>query len=141
MLDNDIIRDTLLCIEKACEPHTDDNGRFIAKAKLHWEAIYEDEYLCSKYLIDDIKYCIIKLKEATMIEATICGRPDKISFLDIDDITWSGHEFLNSIRDDAVWNQIKSKAGTLAKTSIAVVAEIAKEIVTLALKSKLGIGG
>lgn len=139
MLDNDIIRDTLLCIEKVCEPFTDDGNRFVAKAKVHWKSVYEDGYLCSKYLIDDIKYCIIKLKEAGMIDAVIYGRTDKISFIDIDDITWSGHEFLNNIRDDGVWNQIKSKAGTLAKVSPSVVADIAKEIAASALKSKLGI--
>ena len=139
MLDNDIIRDTLLCIEKVCEPFTDDSNIFVAKAKVHWKSIYEDDYLCSKYLIDDIKYCIIKLKEAGMIDAVIYGRTDKISFMDIDDITWLGHEFLNNIRDDGVWNQIKNKAGTLAKVSLSVVADIAKEIAASALKSKLGI--
>lgn len=139
MFDNDIIRDTLLCIEKVCEPHTDRKGNFVAKAKLHWKSIYEDESLCRKYLMEDIQYCILKLGEGGMIDFIIPGRTDNISVLFINGITWSGHEFLNNIRDDGLWNQIKNKAGTLAKVSLSVVADIAKEIAASALKSKLGI--
>lgn len=140
MLDNDIIRDTLICIEKLCEPHTDENDRFVAKANLQWKTIYEDDYLCSKYLIDDIKYCIIKLKEAKMVNARIPGRTDKISIVIVNGLTWYGHEFLNNIRDYDSWTQIKNKAGTLAKSSITVIAEIAKEFAASSVKAKLGIG-
>lgn len=58
-LTNDLIRDTLLCIETKLESFTDDSGRFNYKSKVHWKNIYEDDFLNSKYLIDDIKYCII----------------------------------------------------------------------------------
>lgn len=138
-LTNDLIRDTLLCIETKLESFTDDANRFNFKSKIHWKNIYEDDFLNSKYLIDDIKYCIIQLGEANLIEIVIYGRKDKISFLDIDNITWDGHMFLNSIRDESLWSEIKSKIGNTAKVSISVISKVVAELGATYLKNKLGL--
>lgn len=138
-LTNDLIRDTLLCIEMKLESFTDDSGRFNYKSQVHWKNIYEDDFLNSKYLIDDIKYCIIQLGEANLISTVIYGRKDKISFLDIDSITWNGHMFLDSIRDESLWSEIKSKIGNTAKVSISVISKVVTELGVLYLKNKLGL--
>ena len=138
-LTNDLIRDTLLCIGTKIDNFTDDSGRYNCKPQLHWKHIYEDEYLNSKYLINDIKYCILKLSEASFIVITIPGRKDRISMLDIDSMTYEGHMFLNSIRDDDIWNIIKTKLGNPAKVSISIVSKVATELGITYLKSKLGL--
>lgn len=138
-LTNDLIRDTLLCIETKLESFTDDSGRFNYKSKVHWKNIYEDDFLNSKYLIDDIKYCIIQLGEANLISTVIYGRKDKISFLDIDNITWDGHMFLESIRDEDLWSEIKSKIGNTAKVSISILSKVVTELGITYLKNKLGL--
>ena len=44
-------------------------------------------------------------------------------------LTWQGHEFLDDIRDDTVWNRTKDKVGDKVSTvSLAVVQEVAKGI-------------
>lgn len=138
-LTNDLIRDTLLCIERKLESFTDDTNRFNYKSQIHWKNIYEDDFLNSKYLIDDIKYCIIQLGDANLIEIVIYGRKDKISFLDIDSITWDGHMFLDSIRDESLWSEIKSKIGNTAKVSISVISKVVAELGVTYLKDKLGL--
>lgn len=138
-LTNDLIRDTLLCIELKCESYTDNSGKFNYNPRMHWKYIYEDEYLGSKYLIDDIKYCIIKLGEAGIITTVIPGRKDVISYLDIDSITWEGHLFLDSIRDEDVWNKIKTKLGNAAKVPISIISKVATEVGVFYLKEKLGL--
>lgn len=129
----------MICIESKLESFTDDSGRFNNCPRLFWKNIYEDSYLTSKYLIDDIKYCIIKLSEADLITVTIPGRKDKISMLDIDSITWDGHMFLDSIRDDGLWSEIKSKIGNTAKVSISTISKVATELGVTFLKNELGL--
>lgn len=138
-LTNDLIRDTLLCIETKLESFTDETNRFNYKSKIHWKNMYEDDFLNSKYLIDDIKYCIIQLGEANLIEIVIYGRKDKISFLDIDNITWEGHMFLESIKDESLWSEIKSKIGNTAKVSISIISKVITELGVTYLKDKLGL--
>ncbi len=47
--------------------------------------------------------------------------------------------FLDSIRDDDIWNKIKSKIGNTAKVPISIISKIATEIGTIYLKEKLGL--
>ena len=129
----------MICIELKLESFTDDSERFNNCPRLFWKNIYEDSYLTSKYLTDDIKYCIIKLSEAGLITVTIPGRKDKISMLDIDSITWDGHMFLDSIRDDGLWSEIKSKIGNTAKVSISIISKVATELGVTFLKNELGL--
>ena len=139
MLSNDIIRDVLICIDKNCEGYTDDSGRFVAKAKLNWKKVYEDELLCEKYDIDDIKYCLLKCKEADIIDATIAGRSDRISSLYINGLSWKGHEFLKNIVDDNIWNKVKRDAGHLSRLSFDVIMKVASDLALATIKTKLGL--
>lgn len=74
-----------------------------------------------------------------MISTVIYGRKDKISFLDIDNITWDGHMFLESIRDEDLWSEIKSKIGNTAKVSISILSKVVTELGVTYLKNKLGL--
>jgi hypothetical protein len=41
-------------------------------------------------------------------------------------LTWKGHELLDDIRDEGIWDKAKEKIGGLQSVAISVVAEIAK---------------
>lgn len=123
-LTNDLIRDVLLCIERECESFTnEDNERFCTE-DVHWVHIFEDEFLDSKYDIDDIKYCIVKLSEHGLIQCAISRAGGDISHILIDNLTWEGHELLNTIRDDEIWNGIKKKIGDMSKVSLKILCEV-----------------
>lgn len=111
-LTNDLIRDTLLCIEEKCESYTDDSNRFNFRSQM---------------------------KKAGFIDAVIPGRQDKISYLDIDSITYEGHMFLESIRDDDLWNEIKNRLGSATKVSISIISKIIIELGSAYIKEKLGL--
>ena len=53
-------------------------------------------------------------------QVTICG------------LTWKGHEYLDTVRSDNVWNKTKELTKPLGSASIEVIFQIAKDI---ALKS------
>jgi hypothetical protein len=51
-------------------------------------------------------------------------------------LTWDGHEFLDSIRDDSVWSAVKKRLAPIGgSVSIGVLRAVAVEVV----KSRLGL--
>ena len=136
-LSTELIRDVLLCIEKKCESFTDENGAFYDN-DISWKHIYEDEYLSKTYIDDDIKYCLLRLYEHKLLNAKPINRAGGVDCLWIDNLTFEGHELLNNIRDDEVWETIKSKLGNLSKCSISILCQIAPEIVKYLINKKLG---
>lgn len=50
-------------------------------------------------------------------------------------ITWQGHEFLDSVRDDGVWSQTREKLKPFGSASL----EIVKSVAVACLTSKLGL--
>ena len=55
------------------------------------------------------------------------------------ELTWQGHEFLETVRDPEVWTKTKEGAAKVGSWSIGVLAEIGKAVVTAKLKG-LGFG-
>lgn len=49
-------------------------------------------------------------------------------------VTNTGHDFIDAIREDNIWNKTKQKAGTYSL-------EIIKEVATSIIKQSLGFGG
>lgn len=47
--------------------------------------------------------------------------------------------FLDSVRDDGLWSEIKSKIGNTAKVSISIISKVAAELGVTYLKGKLGL--
>ena len=51
-------------------------------------------------------------------------------------LTWEGHDFLDSVRDDSVWSAVKKKLTAVGgSTSI----DVLKALVTQVVKGKLGL--
>lgn len=59
--------------------------------------------------------------------------------LTVYDITWSGHELLDSIRDDEVWKQTKKATNTLKSVSIGVLKSVATTVLTGIIKKNTGL--
>lgn len=55
-----------------------------------------------------INYHTKLLYESGMIDAIDCCTNDGDSYF-INSLTWEGHDFLDSIRNDDIWNKTKSK--------------------------------
>lgn len=117
-LNYDCIRDILLTVEES------DSQR--ANISLESKDNYE---LLSKYSIDEIQYNALKLKNENYIIAMKYSGDDITKIIFIDDLTWSGHELLNDIRSDTVYNATKDKVlTTLGSVSISVFQQIASSI-------------
>lgn len=83
------------------------------------------------YDLSVIKYSVLKMKEAKLINAKIFSYDDSIidEFLIID-ITYFGHEFIEQIKDDNNWNKVKDVAKKVGSSSIDILLQIAAGVLT-----------
>nr|DAP60467.1 MAG TPA: Transcriptional regulator, MarR/EmrR family, emrR, transcriptional regulator, DNA-binding [Caudoviricetes sp.] len=94
-----------------------------------------------KYGNDNVTYSLAKLTEAGYINAkysrTMDGRPH---FDDLYDITFSGHEFLEKIRSDGIWNNnIKPVLSQVGSKSFDMIIQVSTSIISSLISKQLGI--
>lgn len=83
------------------------------------------------YTLQEIEYTLMKLKEGEYIEATVSKKPilcesGNVSYehsIVVNDITYKGHEYLNSIRDSNVWESVRKLGKSVALSTIPAIAE------------------
>lgn len=79
------------------------------------------------YSIEDVAYTLLKANEAGLIDAKPVKGSNLSIFL-IGHLTYQGHEFLNSVADDTVWEETKSKASKLKSVTLPVLQQLAVSI-------------
>ncbi|MBX0320315.1 DUF2513 domain-containing protein [Shouchella clausii] len=122
-LNKDCIRDTLLLLEDYLPVEA-------LKQPIHIRTIYEDNKMHTTYSADDFIYTINKLSEAGYLNSSFLTNG-----IHIHSLSYDGHEFLDSIRDDSVWNKVKSKTTKVAGVGLPII----KELGLAYTKQKLGL--
>lgn len=121
----DCIRDTLLCLEDNLTVNSSmSNMNYIRLSKLIDIMITQYN---NTYNRDDIWYSVYLLHQAGYIEANIVNSGTYTMLkCEIKNITWEGHQFLNTIRPQPLWETIKAKAleigGGLSMTAMGTAA-------------------
>ncbi len=96
-----------------------------------------------EYSEEDLWYTCLKLEEGGYIDLIkVPGlRMPMPGIKEIRSLTYLGHEFLDSIREDNNWGKVKlvaKKAGTFSLSSLGEIAkEVAKSAILSALQSSL----
>ncbi len=127
--DMDMVRDLLLKVEdgqKVFETASSEDAELLG---------FEPDTVLSQEDADKIAGHLILLEEADFI--VVEGRMGGGSVL-VDRLTWRGHEFLDTIRDDEVWAQTKQTAKKAGTGAIEFVWGIAKEIAKAEVKRRTG---
>ncbi len=92
------------------------------------------------YSRNDIIYSADKLLEAGFIEGTkiktIGSGPPGIR---ITAITWSGHQFLDNIRDNKVWKHTKSIVKDFSSVSLSTILNVSSQVISLLIKDKMNL--
>lgn len=91
------------------------------------------------YSQDEINYSVLKLEEAGFIDATLIPYDGGILVIEINDITYRGHEFLADIRSDSIWQNVKSISAKVGSKSLNSLWQIATTVITQIIKAELGI--
>lgn len=117
-LNYDCIRDILLTIEEI--PNRKDElllANFKSYKKL------------SKYNEDEIQYNALKLLQEKYVTGLKISGYNTTTVLFLTDLTWSGHELLNNIRSETVFNQAKDKViNSVGSVSLTVFQQLASAI-------------
>lgn len=113
------------------------------------EKLTLDDHLClpqikqleciEKYGEDNVIYSIFKLMEANYILGSKKYASDELIHLGISSLTWDGHLFLDTIRDNHVWKETKSVVSKFSSVSISIVSSVASSILNELIKKQLGI--
>ena len=95
----------------------------------------------SSYTEDEISYCCFKLAEANYIDISTIRTIGMSgpAIRSINDITFYGHEFLNNIRSEKIWDNVKAVGTKVGAASISAFTQIAAGVVTAVIKNQLGI--
>ena len=73
---------------------------------------------------EQFEYHMEILAEAGFIKMNRHETYDGVSYEDCR-LTWSGHEYLDAVRDSNVWNKVKEEAAQLESVPVAVIRDIA----------------
>ena len=129
------MRDTLLTIEKMHTFTYDRDASNLMSNDIMSSDIAKDIVLSNAYSQDDILYSIKQLSDSNLIDfksLNVSGL-----FLGyILDITPSGHEFLENIRNNDNWGKVKNVSKSVGSQSISVIKEIAVDVITSAISSQ-----
>lgn len=116
-LNHDCVRLILLAIEECEDPLVRLFPDFFKS---------RDEF--NDFKITDINYAMEKLYEAKYINVMIHKSRMKTTYI-AKSITWEGHVFLDTIRDDSVWKKIKEKSSALKSVSLPIMSNLGTSIV------------
>ena len=126
-LNHECIRDCLLLLEDNLGVTNSIDSKKLIKAL--------------NYDNDEAFYALQKLSE----EGFIVGGPTVLYLIGgsekhcapITDITWKGHEYLDTIRDDKIWKKTKSATSSLKSVSLSVMKDVASHFLTEYIKGNL----
>ncbi|MBB2170451.1 DUF2513 domain-containing protein, partial [Gluconacetobacter aggeris] len=84
---------------------------------------YEDEIAVDGYEPDVIALHLFMLLDGGLLKGKNMGRGVMIT-----DLSWAGHEFLDSVRDGEVWKRTKDGATRAGGFTIGLLGDLAKAI-------------
>lgn len=120
-LNPDCIRDVLLYLEENLKVKDCQKFSEITLSQLQ-DAL-------SQYQPEDVFYSVYNLHEIHFIDGRFSDINDmKMYFCEINNITWNGHQFLNTIRPKTVWEATKQGASKLGIMSMHALSTIAMKI-------------
>ena len=91
---------------------------------------------------EPVMYTLAKLDEAQYINCQKAFVPStgRVRVDIVYSMTFGGHEFLNSIREEGVWNRLKGAMVDGGAECFEVIKDIGIELLKAALIKKLGVG-
>lgn len=94
----------------------------------------------AKHGTENVEYTLAKLNEAGYINADIRLYPSgQYDYYGIYCMTFAGHEFLTSVKQPSVWEQLKKATTSGGSAGIKLIGEIAVDLGKAILSKKLGL--
>ena len=120
-LNYDCVRSVLLAVEKA--EMIDEN---LSLTPLKVFELFDG---LPEYKDNEILYTVEKLKEAGYINATIQFAAGHFIDGTVSSITYSGHEYLDNIREPEVWRKIKAMLKNAGAITLPLISQAAQLLI------------
>lgn len=119
-LNHNCVRDILIFCEDS--PSFDEN--------LEYVHLYLSDFCQNlpQYSKEEIAYTLIILDEAGLILSNPLRYDGGIADITYTRLTYQGHEFIDTIRSEKVWNKIKKTISAVGSVSLPVLQEIGSQI-------------
>lgn len=127
--DMDLIRDLLLRIEGGEQAFT-----LLSPRTAEILGVPDEETLPQDE-VDSLEYHFDLLEDAEFI--TLCKSSGGV--YSVETITWKGHDFLDSVRDPAIWAATKKQAQAVGGWTVDTLVALAKGYAKKMLEDKTGI--
>ena len=123
-LNPECVRDTLIYLEDnlvMCE--------YFSIKGISFKTIINELSQDNKYSEEDVAYTLTQLMSAGYITGykNYNWKDRKLSG-HVDDISWSGHNFINTVRPETIWNATKKSAKKMGVASIHGIMSLASTI-------------
>lgn len=122
-LNHECVRDLLLYIEENLQ---------------HGSSLCAQDIILNPHANSDVIYTAFKLSEANLIEATKTYYTSyTIPVIHIHSLTWDGHEFLDNIRDDQIWDLTTKVTSNFSSVSLSIIRKVASQLLTILIDKQL----
>lgn len=122
-LDPNCIRSVLIYVEE--------NTTYYSSCTL---TVYDLNSIFPDYDFDTVMYHIDQCAQSGFFSAF---STDQIENVEIKGLSPAGHQFLDNVRNDNIWNKVKNIGDELGSQSLSALAQIAANVVTEIIRKKL----
>ena len=84
----------------------------------------------SGFSAETVKYTTLKLAEAHFVDASVTPLLNGDYYVTVKAITWDGHAYLDTVRDNAVWKKTKSILSGVSSASVEIISNVASNVIT-----------
>ena len=89
---------------------------------------------------DNVYYCLAKLVEANYVNGNFYrSEAGTILQCEVFDMTFAGHQFLETIRPKSVWQKVLPVVENVGSFSIQTITEVATSVISQAIAVQLGL--
>lgn len=131
-LNQECVRDLLLAIEEQLRLDSIDIENLMDQSDNYLRV--NDQY---KYELDELIYTAQKLKEAGFINGSSSINYDQFTDFIVESITWDGHKFLDTVRDNKVWSDTKKITSKFSSVSLSLVETVASTVISQIISKHL----
>ncbi len=105
---------------------------------LSWLPLDLEDYCDAlpKYSQQVIAYTLYLLDEAGYVDAHVINADGGICDISVYRLTYSGHEFIDTIRSNKIWGRIASAVSTIGSASLPIIQELASHYAIELLKQQ-----
>ena len=123
-LNPDCTRDILLAVEEVC-----DMGHY-------FDSRIDLEKISGDYTKEEIAY---HARQCNLAGMFFKFNSDLNGNWEVIDLTPKGHEFLANIREDTIWNNVKTVSAKVGSKSLSAISQIASSVIAEIIKSQFGL--